>query len=125
MARFRRDRWYGPFPYTKPGIAKLRSMMEAPLAGVYLVRMQRATILYPLRRNSIIYVGKGTDIDLQLERHLRPSEPNEALRNYLTTRSCTFQFRKCNMNGARSLEAEFIDWCLDRLGSKPICNNQV
>ncbi len=99
--------------------------MEAPLAGVYLVRLQRATILYPFRRDSIIYLGKATDIDIRLADHLKPSESNESLHNYLTTRRCTFQFRKCNMNGARTYEKEFIEWCLDHLGSKPICNNRL
>lgn len=100
-------------------------MMDAPLAGVYLVRLERATILYPFCRDSIIYLGKAKDIDIRLEQHLRPTEPNESLYNYLTTRRCTFQFRKCNMNGARTLERDFIEWCLDKLGSKPICNNQI
>jgi len=120
-----RDRWYGPFPYTDSGIAALQANMRAPLAGVYLIRLKRATVLYPFRRDSIIYLGKSKDIDRRLLEHLRPSNRNEALYNYLKTRTCTFQFRKCNMNGARSLEADFIDWCLDRLGSRPICNGQI
>ncbi len=63
-------------------------------------------------------------MDIRLEQHLRRSEPNEALYNYLTTRPCTVQFRKCNINGARSLEREFLSWCISYLGSRPVCNSQ-
>ena len=103
----------------------MRSLMDAPLAGTYLVRLKGLTIPYPFGRSSIIYLGKATDLDIRLIQHLRNSEPNDALRNYLTTRACTFEFRKCNLNGARSLEREFLRWCIDKLGSKPICNNQL
>jgi hypothetical protein len=125
VAKFRRGRWYGPFPYNGYGIEDLRSQMNAPLAGAYLVRLRQATILYPFRRDSIIYLGKAKDIDIRLEQHLSPFDGNNALYNYLVSLPCTFQFRKCNMNGARSLEREFLEWCLDRLGSKPICNSQL
>jgi GIY-YIG catalytic domain len=99
--------------------------MEAPLAGAYLIRLKRLTVAYPFDRSSIIYVGKSQDIDRRLLEHLRPSNQNETLYNYLTNHPCTFQFRKCNMNGARSLEQQFIDWCLHKLGGRPICNGQI
>ena len=103
----------------------MRSQMDAPLAGAYMIRLQRDAIPYPFCRSSIIYLGKAKDIDVRLLGHLKDSEPNDGLRNYLRARPCTFQFRKCNMNGARRLEREFLIWCIERLGSKPICNNQL
>ena len=110
--------WTQFSPHSSFTPSALKAVPEVP--GVYELRVEDSSILYPHGVTGIFYIGGTANLRRRLKAHRAANHQNQKLARWLSEHECLFRFFPCR--GWREAERELLRCFAEAYGSRPACN---